>query len=49
MKTVTNKTTGILKNEKEAATYADLLITLLNKPLQKMVPLKELNMLTCYH
>lgn len=42
MKILHNKVTGILRNEKEFATYADLLITLMNKPVQKMIPLKEL-------
>jgi hypothetical protein len=42
MKTIENKTTTIPKGEGTTVSYADLFIALLNKPVQKMVSLKEM-------
>jgi hypothetical protein len=42
MKTIQNKTTTILKSEDVMATYADLFVILLNKPLQKMVTISDM-------
>ncbi len=42
MKIIQNRTTSIPKAEGVMATYADLFITILNKPLQKMVNLSDM-------
>lgn len=42
MKTLTNKITSIIKTEDVYITYADLLVVLLNKPLQKSTTIKEM-------
>lgn len=42
MKTIENKTTSIIKSEDVFITYADLLVVLINKPLQKTTTIKEM-------
>ena len=42
MKTIENNMTTILKTQDAVASYADLLTSLLNRPLQKTVTLKEM-------
>ena len=42
MKTIENKSTTIFKAPDVTATYADLLISILNRPPQKGVTLKEM-------
>jgi hypothetical protein len=42
MKTIENKVTVIAKSQDVMATYADLLTSILNKPLQKTVTIKEM-------
>ena len=42
MITLENKATSIAKNEKEFATYADLIVAILNKPLSKTIDIKSM-------
>lgn len=42
MKTIENKSTTIAKSETEKATYADLLTTLLNRPVSKAIDLNSM-------
>jgi hypothetical protein len=42
MYTIENKTTSMLKAENEPVNYAELLTTVLNRPLQKLLSVKDM-------